>query len=75
MNKTKNIGIEPKSDILTVLETAVWLGIDEQNLRRHIRNGTFPASKVFADWRVQKAEVKEWLRRNGNERSRYEQGA
>ena len=66
MNRTQNVGIEPKADILTTLETAVWLGIDEQNLRKHIRLGDFPACKVFSDWRVQKAEVKEWLLKNGN---------
>ena len=49
------------NEILTVKETADFLRTTCQQVRKMIMNGELPAVKVGREWRIPRAEIKEFF--------------
>jgi excisionase family DNA binding protein len=54
-----------KDEILTLAQTADFLQISPEVLRRHARNGVIPAHKEGRTWRFSRKELEAWLHRAG----------
>ncbi len=54
---------KPKSDILTITEVAEYLKVAERTLYRLAAAKKIPAFKVGGTWRLTRADIDQWIKR------------
>ncbi|NDR57913.1 helix-turn-helix domain-containing protein [Aliiruegeria sabulilitoris] len=52
--------------LLSIAETAKFLGVSEKTVRRKIAAEDLRASRVGAQWRIRPEDIEAYLARNGN---------
>ena len=55
-------------DVLTIKDTAAFLGVSDPTIRRMIANDELHANRVLTRWRIPKWAVESWLN-NGKDTS------
>lgn len=55
-----------RKQLLSIAQTAEFLGVSEKTVRRKIASGEVPASQVGAQWRIRPEELDAYLARTGN---------
>jgi excisionase family DNA binding protein len=58
------------ADVFNITETAAFLGVHEQTVRRLARRGAVPAFKVGKDWRFRKEALLHWSENQPRARTR-----
>ena len=51
------------SDIMTILEVAEYLKLNEKTAYRHAAAGKIPGFKIGGAWRFQRGEIDKWIER------------
>ncbi len=51
------------TEILSTKETAVYLKVHVETIRRLARDGSIPAFKIGKDWRFDKEVLRRWIER------------
>jgi len=52
-----------KKVVMTLKETAEYLNVHKDTLRRRAKNGTIPAFKIGTDWRFYKSSIDSWIKK------------
>lgn len=55
-----------KDDLMTIKETAEFLGMHEVTVRDKCRSGEIPAIKMGRFWRIKRSELNAWLEKQKN---------
>lgn len=53
-------------ELLTVEEVAEYLKMNPQVIRRWLREGKLPGSKIGRAWRVSKQDIDDMIKKSGN---------
>ncbi len=56
------MGTAPKSELMTVAETCLYLKITTRTLYRYIQNRQIPAFKLGKEWRFVRSDLEQWIR-------------
>ena len=56
------MGTAPKSELMTVSETCLYLKITTRTLCRCIQNRQIPAFKLGKEWRFVRSDLEQWIR-------------
>ncbi len=55
-----------RKNLLSIAETAKFLGVSEKTVRRKITSGDLRASRVGAQWRIRPEDIEAYLASTGN---------